>query len=71
MLSLILQKHQKFRKFEYLYSSFVYSMSDDVVYYIDFAMFLTAKKQRSFGSFVNKVENQRLKLKNQCHEDTK
>ena len=45
----ILQKHQKSCKFEYLYSMF-----DDVEYCIDCAMFLSAKKQRSFGSFVNK-----------------
>ena len=36
------------------FSSFVYSMSDDAVYYIDFEMVLSAEKQSSFGSFVSK-----------------
>ena len=36
------------------FSNFVYSMSDDKVYYIDSAMVLSAEKQRSFRSFVSK-----------------
>ena len=41
-------------KFVYLYSSFVYSMADEAVYWTESAMFLSSEKQRSFGSFVNK-----------------
>ena len=50
----ILQERQRWCKFEYLYSSFVFSMLDEVVYCTDRAMFLSADKQRSFGFFVNK-----------------
>ena len=42
-------------KFEYLYSSCVYSESDDAVSCINFAIFLSTEKQSSFASFVNKV----------------
>ena len=64
-------------KFAYLYSSFVYSMSDDAVYCIDSAMFLSTEQQISFGSFVNKDksiaitfhENQGLDIVNQYQKD--
>ena len=50
---------------------------DDAVYCIDRAMFLSAGKQRSFGSFVNMGKkgshsipgNQILSLENQYHKD--
>ena len=45
---------QRSLKFEYLDSSFVYSMSDGAVHCIDCGMFLSARKQRSFGSFAKK-----------------
>ena len=50
----ILHECQRSYKFVYLYSSFVYSMSDEAVYCTESAMFLSSEKQRSFGSFVNK-----------------
>ena len=50
----IFHKCQGSYKFECLYSSFVYSMSHDTVYCIESAISLSAEKQRSFGSFVNK-----------------
>ena len=51
----VLYECQKSCKFEYLHSSFVYSMADVAAHYIDCAMFLSTEKQESFGSFVNKV----------------
>ena len=40
----ILHECQRSGKYVYLYSSFVYSMSDDVVHCIDCAIFLSMKK---------------------------
>ena len=45
---------QRSLKFEYLDSGFVYSMSDGAMHCFDYGMFLTAGKQRFFGSFVKK-----------------
>ena len=50
----ILHESQRSCKFVYLYSSFVYSMSDEAVYCTKSAMVLSLVKQRFFGSFVNK-----------------
>ena len=50
----IVHECQRSCKFVYLYSSFVYSMSDDAVYCIESAMFLSSVKQKSFDSFLNK-----------------
>ena len=61
----ILHDCQRQHKFEYLYSSFVYSMSDNVLYYIDYTMLLSAEKQRSVALLSTKdkriaiYENQR------------
>ena len=52
-MCLYLYKCQRSCKFEYLDSSFVYSMSIDAVYCIDCAMFLSLVKQRSFSSFAD------------------
>ena len=49
----IFHESQKSCKFDYLYISFVYSTSNDAVYFIGCAMFLSAGKQRSFSPFVN------------------
>ena len=54
LLKLSFKSAQRSCKFVYLYSSFVYSMSDEPVYCTESAMFLSSEKQRSFGSFVNK-----------------
>ena len=51
----ILPERQRSCKFECLFSSFVYSISDDAVHCINGAMFLSAEKQRFLDSFVNKV----------------
>lgn len=50
----ILHECKKSLKFEYLYSSFVYSMLGDPVYCIDCLIDLSAETQGSFGSFVSK-----------------
>ena len=50
----ILHECQRLCKFEYFYSSFVHSMADDALYCTYCTISLFAKKQRSFGSFVNK-----------------
>ena len=42
----IVHEFQRSGKFEYLYCSFVYSVSDDAVYCINCAMFLFVEKQR-------------------------
>ena len=42
-------------EFEYVYISFDYSSSDDVVHGINCAMFSSTEKQRSIGSFFKKV----------------
>ena len=42
-------------EFEYVYISFDYSTSDDVVHGINCAMFSSTEKQRSIGSFFKKV----------------
>ena len=62
---------QRSCKFDYLYSSFVYSMPDDTVYCIGCAMFLYEGKQKSFASFVNITfpEYQILNLGNPFHKD--
>ena len=72
----IFHECQRSRKFEYLHSIFAYSMSDNAVYCVDCALFLSAEKQRSFGSYINEgkrvaitfQENQRLNLGNQHHK---
>lgn len=51
----IIHSSQRLCKFEYIYSSFAYSLSDDEVHCIDCTMLLSTEKQRSSGSFVNKV----------------
>ena len=51
----IIHSSQRLCKLEYIYSSFAYSLSDDAVHCIDCTMLLSTEKQRSSGSFVNKV----------------
>ena len=57
------------------FSSFVYSMSDDTVYYIDCEMVLSAEKQSSFVLLSAKVKkvaikfHKNLNLRNQFHKD--
>ena len=50
----IFYEGQRSRKFVYLYSKFVYSISDEATYYTESAMLLSLEKHMSFGSFVNK-----------------
>ena len=50
----IFYEGQRSRKFVYLYSNFVYSISDEAAYYTESAMLLSLEKHMSFGSFVNK-----------------
>ena len=58
-------------------TSFVYSISDDAVYYIDFAMFLSAEKKGPSVFLLTKdkkvaitfQEHQRLNLGNQYHKN--
>ena len=54
-LKAIFHECQRSCKFESLYSSFVYNMSGDAAYCIVCAIFLSAEKQRTIGSFVSKV----------------
>ena len=49
----IFHESQKSCKFDYLHISSVYSTSNDAVYFVGCAMFLSAGKQRSFSPFVN------------------
>ena len=73
----ILHECQRSCKLQYLYSSFVYDMSDDQVHCIDCAMFLSTEKQRSFGSFATRYKRvaktlhkkQRLNIGNQYHNN--
>ena len=64
-------------KFAYLYSSFAYSMSDDTVYCIESATFLSLGNHISFGFLSARDkriartfhENQRLNIGNQYQKD--
>ena len=67
----ILHECQRSCKLVYLYSSFVYSMSDDAVYCIESAMFLSSVLLSTRGKRITITfhKNQKLNIGNQYHKD--
>ena len=62
-----LHESQRSCKFDYLYSSFVYSMSTHAVYCIHCVMSLSAGKQRSFGPLSARDKKDAITFQeNQC-----